>query len=140
MNIKQHLLQLYKLECLIKEHLEQIEHLRRLAQKSTNTLSLEPKAKMQGDRLCSLVAKIVDLQADLNKEIDNFIDFKKIVLEQISKLECTQQKTVIMARYVNFKEWEDIAHLLGCNRRHALRIHNKALIKLEQIKNKERAA
>ncbi len=51
------------------------------------------------------VAKIIDLEKEINQEIDHFIELKQEILNVICKLEDINYQLVLEQRYLDNKSW-----------------------------------
>ena len=134
MNAKEYLSQAYRLDIQINNKLAIMDSLHSLATNATTTYGLVPpsgtrKVDMLGDTL----AKIVDMDIEINKEIDRLVDLKKEILETINKVENCDERVLLELRYLCFKTWEEIAVKLGYNVRHLYRIHRDALDHVSEI-------
>ena len=77
MTVKEYLGQAYRLDQRINSKLEQLESLNCLATKCTSTLTGMPKNPSRStSMMADAVAKIVDLQAVINHDIDLIVDLK----------------------------------------------------------------
>ena len=59
------------------------------------------------------VDKIVDLQAEVNKEIAVLVDLIAEIHTKIEQLENPTERAVLTERYINVKSWEEIAESIG---------------------------
>ena len=66
-----------------------------------------------------IVDRIADLQAEINREIDNLVRLKTEIRSKINALDDY--------RYINCHRWEDIAECMEMSVRHTLRLHGEAL-------------
>lgn len=89
------------------------------------------------DRLGSTVAKIIDLERETNALVDNFIDKRNHIIEQIDSMEDSNMYHVLSARYVSNKNFDDIAKEMFYSRMQVNRIHGKALLEFEKAYGKE---
>ena len=77
MNAKDYLNKAYRLDQRINSKLEQVESLNALATKATSTLSDMPRSPNRAtSKMADAIDKIIDLQAEINKDIDMLIDLK----------------------------------------------------------------
>ena len=74
-----------------------------------------------------VVTKIVDLQADINRDIDSLVDLKREIVGVIKAVDNTECQTLLELRYLCFKSWEQIAVDMGYNVRHVYRLHDVAV-------------
>ena len=71
--------------------------------------------------------------AQVDKRVDELITAKGEILSVIEKIDNTQQRTVLILRYVNFWDWKAIANFCGVKERRVYDIHAAALSKAEKI-------
>ena len=135
MNAKQYLRRIRFLDKTINAKLEQIMAHRSLAAKVTSVLQECPQFRSgyHEDRLANIVAKIVDLEEQLQKDLEEYINLKRKVIMQINSMEDGQLKLVLYHRYLNQKTWEDIACDLNCSTQWVHTLHGQALREFEKI-------
>ena len=128
MTAKQYLNQAYRLDQRINSKLEQVLSLRGLTTKATATMSDMPGGgswnvyKMQ-----DIIAKIVDLEDDINRDIDALVDLKREMVSVIKAVENPEYQTLLELRYLCFKTWEQIAVDMNYSIEYTFRLHKKAL-------------
>ena len=128
MNAKEYLKQAFYLDKRINSKLEQVESLNALATKATTTLSDMPKNPNKGtSRLGDTIAKIIDLQEEINRDIDKLVDLKKEIVRTIKNIEDKELQVVLEKRYLCFESWEKIAVEMNYSIQHIFRLHSKAL-------------
>lgn len=128
MTVKEYLGQAYRLDQRINSKLEQLESLNDLATKCTSTLTGMPKNPSHStSMMADAVAKIVDLQAEINRDIDLLVDLKCEMVKVIKNVEHSEYQTLLELRYLCFKTWEQIAVDMNYSIDNVYRIHRKAL-------------
>lgn len=128
MKVKEYLAQAYRLDQRINSKLEQIVSLRELATKATSTLSDMPTSGTRNlQSMEGAIAKMVDLEAEINNDIDELIDLKRGIVNLIKQVQNTEYQTLLELRYLCFKTWEQIAVDMGYSSRNMFYIHDKAL-------------
>ena len=128
MSTKDYLSQAYRIDQRINSKLSQVMCLRDLLSKATGTLSGAPKAATPNlHSMEDTIAKMVDLENEINEDIDALVDLKAEIMRRIKRVENTEYQTILELRYLCFKRWEDIAVELGYTQRHMLRMHDLAL-------------
>lgn len=128
MTTKEYLGQAYRLDQRINSKLEQIASLNELATKCTSTLTGMPRNPNRGtSTMADAVTKIVDLQAEINRDIDRLVDLKREMVRLIKAVDNTEYQTLLELRYLCFKTWEQIAVDMGYNVRHVYRLHDEAV-------------
>lgn len=131
MTVKEYLSQAYRLDQRINSKLEQIMSLNELATKCTSTLTGMPlNPSRSTSTMADAVAKIVDLQAEINRDIDRLVDLKRDMVRAIKAVNNTECQTLLELRYLCFKTWEQIAVDMNYNVRHVYRLHDEAVDKL----------
>lgn len=78
----------------------------------------------------SIVAKIVDLEQDINRDIDRLVDIKKSITEIIEQVEDDRERLLLQYRYIDGKPWEQVAVDMHYNWRWVHKLHSKALSKI----------
>lgn len=133
MTAKEYLGQIKRYDVMIQNKLTEVSQLRLLAT-GISSCNCEERVQTSGskDRLGETVAKIVDIE----KEIDNIVDEiylkKKTIIKQLEGLENTDYYNILFNRYVAGKELSKIADDMGYSYRQMIRIHGKALLEFEK--------
>ena len=128
MTAKEYLGQAYRLDQRINSKLEQVASLNELATKCTWALTGMPRnPNRRTSTMAEVVAKIVDLQTEINHDIDRLIDLKREMVMLIKSVDNTECQTLLELRYLCFKTWEQIAVDMGYTIDNVYRIHRKAL-------------
>ena len=107
--------------------LDEIAKLRSLAAKVTQSFSGTLAGGENSSRVELAAAKIVDLEKEIGREIDNLEKVICQVEQTIDTLQNQNQRNVLKLRYLNGMKWEQIAVKLNYNYRWILRIHGLAL-------------
>ena len=128
MSTKEYLSQAYRIDQRINSKLAQVMCLRDLLSKATGTLSGAPKAATPNTHsMEDTIAKMVDLENEINEDIDALVDLKAEIMRRIKRVENTEYQTLLELRYLCFKTWEQIAVAMGYNLRHVYRLHDEAV-------------
>lgn len=128
MSPKEYLSQAYRIDQRINSKLEQVVSLRELATKATSTLSDMPSSGTRNiHSMEGIIAKMVDLETEINKDIDTLVDLKREIVSLIKQIQNTEYQTLLELRYLCFKTWEQIAVDLGYSLQHIFRIHDRAI-------------
>ena len=77
--------------------------------------------------MANTVGRIIDLQNEINRDIDELVDLKAEIREVIDAVPDTDLRLILEERYLNWKSWEQIAVTLGYNLRYLHRLHRQAL-------------
>lgn len=125
-----------------KTYLKQIERLDRQIQNKLServllkSIALNISAPMKNDKITSTkhpdrlgdtVAKIVDLEKEIDALVDKYIDRRKTIISQIDRIDDTDMYHVLSLRYVAKKNFPEISEQTGWSLRQTKRIHGRAL-------------
>jgi len=128
MSTKDYLSQAYRIDQRINSKLAQVMCLRDLLSKATGTLSGAPKAATPNlHSMEDTIAKMVDLENEINQDIDALLDLKAEIMQRIKRVENTEYQTILELRYLCFKRWEEVSVELGYSIQHLFRLHDEAL-------------
>lgn len=86
-----------------------------------------------GDSLSKLIAKIADLQDEINRDIDRFIDLKAEIMRNIDLISDANEQSILYDRYFQYKNMTIIAEKYMYSKRTVQRLHKKALCSLASI-------
>ena len=110
MSTKDYLSQAYRIDQRINSKLAQVMSLRDLLGKATGTLSGAPKAATPNPHsMEDTIAKMVDLENEINEDIDALVDLKAEIMRRIKRVENTDYQTILELRYLCFKRWEEVS-------------------------------
>lgn len=134
MKAKDYLLEIRKLDRKIDNKQIELDALRALITSITPQLK-EVNVQSNGsqDRLGDTMVKIIDLQNEINREIDRYVDRKLEAMRLINKLEDDISINILIQRYINYKSWDEIAESLSYTRQGVIKKHGKALIDFEKV-------
>ena len=115
--------------------LEEIAQLRALATR----ISPAERSDRDGntsDKVGKTVAKIVDLEREVDRQIDELVEMRKEIEETISMIEDIDIRTVLEYRYINGFSWRRIAYTMHYSEDHVTcYLHRKALRAVDEIIN-----
>lgn len=132
MTAKEYLEQAIRLDQRINAKIEQVASLNELATKCTSTITGMPHAPSKSTSpMADAVAKIIDLQDEINRDIDRLVDLKREIVGVIKAVDSPEYQTVLEKRYLCFMPWEQIAVDMSYDLRYLFKIHARAL---EQVK------
>ena len=126
-HVKTYLRKARELDTLVHTKLSEIDRLRELAECLSSPRMGDKVSSNKGNTSMQTVDKIVDLQAEIRKEITELVSLIGEIHEKIELLENPIEKAVLTERYINMKSWEEIAEILGYTVRQTLNIHGRAL-------------
>lgn len=112
----------------INSKINHLNSLDSLVKKITSTLGgTSSSGTKKVDIMQTTIANIMDLKAEINEKIDEFVDLQREIMHVIEKLSNEKYQTLLTYRYLSFQEWELIALEMGYNIRHIYKLHNEAL-------------
>ena len=128
MTVKEYLSQAKFLDQRINSKIQQVAALNDLATKATSTLTGMPRNPNHAtSTMEEAIAKIIDLQAEINSDIDTLVDQKRDLSATIKAVGNTEYQTVLEKRYLCFETWEQIAVSMNYEIRYLYKLHGKAL-------------
>lgn len=133
MTAKEYLSKLIHKDNEIKYKLKKLENLRAVAYNSTPNYGGEKVQRTRDNHsLENIVAKIVDLDREINADIDALVDMKVEAWEIIDKLVDERLKTIIWKHYAQNMSWTQIAASEKITRRHVIRLYGVAMDEIEK--------
>jgi DNA-directed RNA polymerase specialized sigma subunit len=120
----------------IDNKLEELARLRAMSTKVTSTLSGDVVSGSRSqDKLGNTVAKIMALEADVDRRVDALCDLKQTAMEIIDRLQNPNHIEVLHKRYFQYKSLEQISVDMGYSYRNVCYIHGKALQAMTALMN-----
>ena len=116
------------LDMQIDAGFEQIQQLRALAERRTAVYGRE-KVGGNGaaDRRMDVVARIVDAERELDAKIDRMIAMRAEIREVIGRVPDERMRVLLELRYLNGRNWEDVAEKMNYTTRNIYNLHSAAL-------------
>lgn len=127
-HVKTYLRKARELDALVHTKLSEIDRLRELAECLSSPRMGDKVSSNKGNTSMQTVDKIVDLQAEIRKEIAELVSLIGEIHEKIELLENPTEKAVLTERYINVKSWEEIAEIIGYSDRNTRYLHGRALL------------
>lgn len=131
---KQYLDQLRVIDTKINQKMEELADLMTAATStgaidySKDRVQTSPQ-NAQENRIC----KYVDLDAEINREIDEFVDIKHRVTKEIQELNVDYYIKILFKVYVQYKTVKDAAYEIGLSYQYVRDLHKKALKAFEEL-------
>ena len=112
----------------INNKLEELQRLKEFTRQITSTWKKDVVATSgKQDKLGEAIAKIIDLETEINDAIDAYIDRRREVVSLIEKLNEPDQVLVLHKRYCEYKPWPQIAKEMHMAERTVQYTHGRAL-------------
>lgn len=131
---KQYLDQLRVIDTKINQKMEELADLMTAATStgaidySKDRVQTSPQ-NAQENRIC----KYVDLDAEINREIDEFVDIKHRITKEIQELNVDYYIKILFKVYVQYKTVKDAANEIGLSYQYVRDLHKKALEAFEEL-------
>ena len=114
MDAKEFLSRAFFLEQRIQSKQEQIAALRSLASRVTISYGNEPVSHTRDvTSMQDTVAKILEAESELNRQIDELVDVKLEIGRVIDRVDNIQFRLILEKRYLLFRPWDDIGEEMG---------------------------
>ena len=134
METKQYLSQIERLDKQIQNKLAEIYQLKAMACSVTvSNESDRVQTSPDKDRLGSTVAKIVDLEKETDRLVDEFVKKRNHIIGQIDRMENVDYYHVLSMRYVSRNTFESIAEKTDWSIRQVFKLHGRALQEFEKL-------
>lgn len=134
MSAKEFLNKIRAIDTMVDCKLEQVARLRALL---TGGAIRYDKEKVQSsiheDTMTNTVAKIIELDEQINNDIDLLVEYKSRARELIEQLPNDIEKIILYKRYFDNKTFEQISVECNYGWRHTCRLHGKALNSLNKV-------
>ena len=128
MTAKEYLNQAYWLDRRIDSKLEQLSALKDMATKTTSIISADVVSHTRNvHSMQDIIAKIIDMQAEINADIDRLVDLKRDIMQVVKAVDNPELQTLLELRYLCFKDWPDIACEMHCSESNVYKVHSRAL-------------
>lgn len=134
-NIAQEFLQQVRLyDIHINNMLEEKARLEALALKITSAWGSEHvSGSGNQDKMGDAIAKIVDMEMEIDKAVDDFVDKKNEVKAVLNKIQKSDQLELLYKVYIQYETLEKVACEMNMSYRNACYIHGAALQTVEAI-------
>lgn len=127
-NPKEYLRSLKALDTYIKQKEEELIKLKDTADSISIDYSSERvQTSMSSDDIPDLVSKIIDLEKEIYRQIELFLDTRHRIIDEIQKLQNDAYIRILYKRYVEYKPLEQIAVEMNYSYRQIRRLHGYAL-------------
>lgn len=135
MRAKEYLQQLRRLDTVIDQKIKELDDLK---VKSTCISGFDySKERVQtspsGDApYVRTVSRMIDLNEEINRDIDDFVDRKHKIINEIQSLENTKHIQILFKKYVEYKTFERISVEMNYTYQYIVLLHGYALKEFSQ--------
>ena len=134
MDAREYLEEIKRHDVLINNKLAEVQQLRCLVVSVTAPIGGEGvQGTKQTDRMGDTIAKIIDLENEINAEIDKFIDMKRERIALIQQIPKQLQYDLIHNHYVQYKSLVDFAKEKNYSYAWILEVHDEALSAVQRL-------
>ena len=120
----------HRIDQRIKSKIEQIRNLRELAEKVNSAFrDITGSGNQNKQKMECAIVKMLDLENEIKKEIEDLIDLKRKIISMIKKVKNFEYQTILELRYLHFKKWREIAAIMGYGVDNIYKMHKNALKK-----------
>ncbi len=133
MQTREYLNQISRLNRMINNKLVEIQQLREMACNVTAIQNDERvKTTPDPDRMGVTFSKIDEMERELDKMIDGYVEKKNVIISQIDSMDDENVYNILFARYIEKKTFEVIATEMNYSFRNITRLHGRALKEFEK--------
>lgn len=140
MNAKEYLRQIRKIDIMIANKMAEAEHWKTVA-KNTSTYSEGERVQSSGNKqkMADAVCRYVSIEQDIKNSVEHLIAVRREVIATIESLEAAEYD-VLHKIYVQYKDFTEIADMMGKSYSWVTTIHGRALLHVQKIlKEREKA-
>lgn len=133
MKAKRYLGQIERYDRIINNKLVELAQWRSLAtsisaQNDSERVQTSPK-----DKLSTVVSKIVDLEREIDKSVDEYIEKKQEIISTIERVEKTEEYDLLFKVYVEYKDLYELPSEMNFSYSYIKRLHGEALKTVDRI-------
>jgi exoribonuclease II len=138
MDAKEYLNQVYLLDLQIQNKVDQVARMRARVVDVRRALGVDrvqnngPVSTMEDS-----VIRILEEEAEINREIDRLVDLKKEIRETIGQVGDVIQRMILEKRHLNFEKWEAIQVEMKLSRSWVYKMYHLALAEVQQILDRD---
>ena len=131
--VKQWLNRAYGIDSEINELLREQKKSFAHAVNATSSMGNEKTQVSKGNTSEKKFVEYAAYSERIDRRIDELYVVKQEILSAINKLDDSRLRTLLIARYINFRTWDDIAYNMNYSRMHVYRLHGLALQKIKDV-------
>lgn len=124
---KEYLRQLRVFSIKIQQKKDELESLKAAAENVTASIDNERVQTSPKDRMPEDISRIVDLESEIYKDIQELLILKNKIINEIQELSNPVYIEILYKRYVEYKSLEEIAVRMSYSYRQIKRLHGYAL-------------
>lgn len=133
-DVKRYLQQIKLYDSHINTKMEERDRLLEMATRKTPTLKdVVVSGGGNHDKLADAAVKLADLEAEIDIDIDRYVNAKQEISSVLDEISDPDQLQVLHKRYVQYKTFEQIACDMNMTYRNVCYIHGKGLLAVREI-------
>lgn len=133
-DVKRYLQQIKLYDSHINTKMEERDRLLEMATRITPTLKdVVVSGGGNHDKLADAAVKLADLEAEIDVDIDRYVNAKQEISSVLDGISDPDQLQVLHKRYVQYKTFEQIACDMNMTYRNVCYIHGKGLSAVSEI-------
>ena len=133
MTAKEYLLQVKKLDMMISNKLQEVEHWKCIATSTTTSGNGERvQASVSQQKMADAVARYMDIEREINAAIDELVDHRQEIINTIEQLPVTEYD-ILHKVYIQNIDFYDVADGYNKSYSWATSVHGRALRNLQKI-------
>lgn len=133
-NAKEYLQKIRLYDSRINNSLRELSDLEEMVTRITPVLKPDVVSSSGNqDKLGDTVAKICDLKAQINRDIDCYVDLKREAIAQIKKITRTEYYDVLEKLYIQQMTLVEVAAVMHYSYRGICKLHGRALQAFQKV-------
>ena len=137
MNAKEYLLQIKKLDLMIRNKKAEIQQLKDIAGSITPTMSGE-RVQSSGNpqRIADAIDKYLDIETEIQRDFEELLRKRREIIGKIEQLNAIEYD-VLHKIYVQYLNFDEVAYACNYSRSWVTTVHGRALAHLQDILNRD---
>jgi len=130
MEAKEFLNQVRNLDKKIKKDKSKAQNLRLMAESiSSVKYDKDPvqSSRSPGAPFENMIVKAIDLEEEIAEEENQLVIAKQEVANAIARLDNSLQQAILIHRYINLENWDDVAKSVGYSKDYTYQMHRWAV-------------
>ena len=138
MTTREYLNQIHKINLMIEAKLDEINRLRDMICRISVPMNGEKvKSSSDPDKLTNTVAKIIKLEKEIDKNVEQLVLLRKKIISQIDAISDPLYYSVLTYRYVQQLSTKEIFSKMNIGKTAMFKIQKNALLEFEKIYGEE---
>ena len=138
MTTREYLNQIHKINLMIEAKLDEINRLRDMVCRISVPMNGEKvKSSSDPDKLTNTVAKIIKLEKEIDKNVEQLVSLRKKIISQIDAISDPLYYSFLTYRYVQQLSTKEIFSKMNIGKTAMFKIQKNALLELEKIYGEE---